>query len=217
MAFTNATWSAPCAVNNRSYTKALFCEVLGSCARTGGSAASTNPNALVDYWWTDWGGCESGAPEIPDLTHDERGRCAGWVHPTSGSTGGCTRIFWWGNYVFASDPTRFDSAAKRSLVLTRYGGLGSHRYPAGFSGDSQQNYRTLQFQIEMTPIASNVLFGWWSHDLGGFHNGTGYEGDEDPARLAGSELYLRWLQFGSVRITLQRNNYCNRSTKCAAA
>ena len=69
----------------------------------------------------------------------------------------------------------------------------------------------------MTPIASNVLFAWWSHDLGGFHNGTGFEGDEDPARLAGSELYLRWLQFGSVRITLQRNNYCNRSTKCAAA
>ena len=24
-----------------------------------------------------------------------------------------------------------------------------------------------RFQAEMTPTASNVLFGWWSHDIGG--------------------------------------------------
>ena len=55
---------------------------------------------------------------------------------------------------------------------------------------------TLQFQIEMTPKASNVLFGYWSHDLGGFHNGTlgnrSDVGDEDPKSLVGSEMYLRW-------------------------
>lgn len=201
MPLTNESWSFPCAFNNRSYVRALFCEVLGSC-----SSSSDNPNVLVDYWWTDWGGCESGTPGIPTLTHDERGRCAGWVHASGGSAGGCTRVFWWGNYVFFSDPTRFGSTAagrangKRGLVLTRYGGLGAHRYPVGFSGDAQQNYATLQYQVEMTPTASNVLFGWWSHDIGGFHNGTGYKGDEDPQSLRGSELYLRWLQFGAVRL-----------------
>ena len=54
----------------------------------------------------------------------------------------------------------------------------------------------------MTPTASNVLFGWWSHDLGGFHNGTlgnrSDVGDEDPKSLVGSEMYLRWLQFGAL-------------------
>ena len=74
--------------------------------------------------------------------------------------------------------------------------------PVGFSGDAQQSYLTLQFQIEMTPTASNVLFGWWSHDLGGFHNGTlgnrSDVGDEDPKSLVGSEMYLRWLQFGAL-------------------
>jgi hypothetical protein len=57
------------------------------------------------------------------------------------------------------------------LVLSRYGGLGTHRYGVGFSGDAPQSWLTLQFEIEMTPTASNVLFGYWSHDIGGFHNG----------------------------------------------
>ena len=49
-----------------------------------------------------------------------------------------------------------------------------------------------------------ISLGWWSHDLGGFHNGTignrsDVTGDEDPKSLIGSEMYLRWLQFGAVR------------------
>ena len=96
----------------------------------------------------------------------------------------------------------------------------------GFSGDSPQHWDTLQVQVEMTPQASNVrgptppvnlsvaterrrpkrvsgqvLFGYWSHDVGGFHNGTvikgfakgySYQGDEDPTNATQSELYLRW-------------------------
>ena len=38
--------------------------------------------------------------------------------------------------------------------------------------------------------------------LGGFHNGTlgnrSDVGDEDPKSLVGSEMYLRWLQFGAL-------------------
>jgi alpha-glucosidase (family GH31 glycosyl hydrolase) len=63
----------------------------------------------------------------------------------------------------------------------------------------------------MTPTASNVLFGWWSHDIGGNHNGgtTSYEnhtagkpgpypGDELPSNKTGAEMLLRWIQFGVV-------------------
>ena len=133
---------------------------------------------------------------MPMLSHDELGKCVG------------SNNLWWGNYVYHSDPGRFGAVgsmpAKRGLVLSRYGGLGTHRYPVGFSGDAQQSYLTLQFQIEMTPKASNVLFGWWSHDLGGFHNGTlgnrSDVGDEDPKSLVGSELYLRWCVSASTLV-----------------
>ena len=74
---------------------------------------------------------------------------------------------------------------KRALILSRYAGIGSHRYPIGFSGDSAMTWRTLDFQPYMTSSATNVGYTWWSHDIGGHH--MGYKDDE---------LYLRWLQFG---------------------
>ena len=74
---------------------------------------------------------------------------------------------------------------KRALILSRYAGIGSHRYPIGFSGDSAMTWRTLDFQPYMTSSATNVGYTWWSHDIGGHHRG--YKDDE---------LYLRWLQYG---------------------
>ena len=74
---------------------------------------------------------------------------------------------------------------KRALILSRYAGVGSHRYPIGFSGDSAMNWETLDFQPYMTASATNVGYSWWSHDIGGHH--MGYKDDE---------LYVRWLQFG---------------------
>lgn len=74
---------------------------------------------------------------------------------------------------------------KRPVILSRYAGIGSHRYPIGFSGDSAMTWETLDFQPYMTASATNVGYTWWSHDIGGHH--MGYKDDE---------LYLRWLQFG---------------------
>ena len=37
----------------------------------------------------------------------------------------------------------------------------------------------------MTATASNIAYGWWSHDIGGHTSGTG-----------DSELFTRWVQFG---------------------
>ncbi|RVD86102.1 uncharacterized protein DFL_004396 [Arthrobotrys flagrans] len=75
--------------------------------------------------------------------------------------------------------------AKDPLIFSRYAGPGSHRYPVGFSGDTVTSWESLEFQPEFTAAASNIGYGWWSHDIGGhFH---GYRSDE---------LVTRWVQFG---------------------
>lgn len=71
------------------------------------------------------------------------------------------------------------------LILSRYAGLGSHRYPLGFSGDTAINWKVLDFQPYFTANAANSAYGWWSHDIGGHHQG--YRDDD---------LYMRWLEFG---------------------
>ena len=95
----------------------------------GSAGTSASPNDGIDYWWTDWGGC--------------------------GTPGGGISTLWWGNYLYHQDSAR-TADGKRGLVLSRHGGLGTHRYGVGFSGDSPQHWDTLQVQVEMTPQASNV-------------------------------------------------------------
>ena len=70
------------------------------------------------------------------------------------------------------------------LILSRYGGPGSHRYPLGFSGDTVIGWEALAFQPYFTVTAANAAYGWWSHDIGGHMQG--YRDDD---------LYLRWLEF----------------------
>ena len=57
---------------------------------------------------------------------------------------------------------------KRTVNFSRYGGLGQHRTPIGFSGDTERQWGTLAYQTYFTSRAANVAFGWWSHDIGGF-------------------------------------------------
>ena len=71
----------------------------------------------------------------------------------------------------------------RSLVLNRWGGLGAHRYPVGFSGDAETTWEVLALQVYITSTAANVAFQW-SHDIGGF------AGSPDP------EIMTRWVQLG---------------------
>lgn len=71
------------------------------------------------------------------------------------------------------------------LILSRYAGPGSHRYPLGFSGDTYITWASLSFQPYFTTSASNIGYTWWSHDIGGHMGGVKDE-----------ELLLRWLQFG---------------------
>ncbi|KAL3474040.1 glycosyl hydrolases family 31-domain-containing protein [Aspergillus californicus] len=71
------------------------------------------------------------------------------------------------------------------LIFSRYGGPGSHRYPIGFSGDTVVSWASLAFQPEFTATASNIGYGWWSHDIGGHIRG-----------IRDDELLVRWTQLG---------------------
>ncbi len=115
----------------------------------------------VDFWWLDW-----------------------QQNLTSKYVDGLGETFWC-NHVFYND-MRLHRPDRRPVIFHRWGGLGSHRYPIGFSGDSFTTYGTLAWQPYFTATASNVCFGYWGHDLGG-HQQTG---DND------SEIYLRWMQYG---------------------
>ena len=115
----------------------------------------------VDFWWLDW-----------------------QQNLTSKYVDGLSETFWC-NHVFYND-MRLNRPNHRPLIFHRWGGLGSHRYPIGFSGDSFTTYGTLAWQPYFTATASNVCFGYWGHDLGG-HQQTG---PNDP------EIYLRWMQYG---------------------
>ncbi len=114
----------------------------------------------VDFWWLDW---------------------QQWL--TSPYTEGLSETFWI-NHVFYTDMEKYRTDV-RPVIYHRWGGLGSHRYPICFSGDTYASWSTLAYEIPFTSMASNVCYTYWGHDLGG-HQG----GDNDP------ELLQRWLQFG---------------------
>ena len=115
----------------------------------------------VDFWWLDW-----------------------QQNLTSQYVAGLGETFWC-NHVFYND-MRQHRPDRRPLIFHRWGGMGSHRYPIGFSGDTYGTFGSLAFQPYFTATASNVCFGYWGHDLGGHMQ----IGDPNP------ELMLRWLQFG---------------------
>jgi len=120
----------------------------------------------VDFWWLDW---------------------QQW--PYSKKITGLSNT-WWLNYSFFSHMERQNN--QRPLLYHRWGGLGNHRYQIGFSGDMIISWKSLAFQTYFTTTASNVLYGYWSHDLGGhmFGNVTEDQKKIDP------EMYIRWMQYG---------------------
>lgn len=122
----------------------------------------------VDFWWVDW---QSG-----DISKVKG------MDP-----------LWMLNHYHFHDNKRGD---KRPLTFSRYVGLGSHRYPIGFSGDSIISWESLDFQPYFTATASNVGYGWWSHDIGGHMLG-----------IRDDELALRWVQFGVFSPIMRLHSY----------
>lgn len=111
----------------------------------------------VDFWWTDWQ-----------------------------QYGGTTRpgydTLWMLNHFLYTDNARHGTYP---LTMSRYAGLGSHRYPLGFSGDTIMTWESLDFQPYFTNNSSNVGYGWWTHDIGGHFYGNWSD-----------EMQVRWVQYG---------------------
>ena len=126
----------------------------------------------VDFWWLDW------QQHIYDTKLEK-------LHNT-----------WWINYAYFTDMER--NGDKRPLLYHRWGGLGNHRYQIGFSGDATISWESLEFQPYFTATSSNVLYGYWSHDIGG-HLGTSI----DP------EMYTRWLQYGGFSPVMRTHSSKN--------
>ena len=129
----------------------------------------------IDFWWIDWQqGQKSKMPHLDPL--------------------------WALNHLHFYDRKRNN---KRPFIFSRWSGLGSHRYPIGFSGDTIISWDSLRFQPYFTATASNVSYGWWSHDIGGHCKG------QDEA-----ELYARWVQFGVLspimRLHSTKEKYLDR-------
>ena len=118
----------------------------------------------VDFWWLDWQQW-SKDKKFKDLDN----------------------VFWC-NYIWFTDMERM--GGKRPLLYHRWGGLGNHRYQIGFSGDSYITWESLKFLPYFNSTASNVLYGYWSHDIGG-HQSLRYN-TPVPA-----ELYTRSMQMGA--------------------
>lgn len=112
----------------------------------------------MDFWWID-----------------------GWIKSPFGGTDSQL----WANRQYFE--LCMEKTGKRGLILSRWGGIGSHRYPVGFSGDTASEWGVLKHQIEFTARSGNLGAIYWSHDIGGFF---GKKIDE--------ELFIRWSQFGAM-------------------
>jgi len=126
----------------------------------------------VDFWWIDWQ--QGGRSTLPGLDP-----------------------LYWLNHLHYLDLAR--DSERRPFIFSRWPGLGGHRYPIGFSGDTRITWATLAFQPYFTATASNVAYAWWSHDIGGHIDGI-----RDP------ELYARWVQYGVFSPILRLHSTSNR-------
>ena len=124
----------------------------------------------VDFWWIDWQqGTNTKIEGLDPL----------WIF----------------NHFYYLDSKR---DGKRPMTFSRYAGPGSHRYPIGFSGDTVTSWESLDFQPYFTATASNIGYGWWSHDIGGHMLGC-----KDDERAA------RWLQYGIFSPIMRLHSSCS--------
>jgi alpha-glucosidase len=123
----------------------------------------------VDFWWLDW-----------------------QQYMESKYVKGLSNTFWI-NYAFFTDMKRQSASegiyARRPVIYHRWGGIGSHRYQIGFSGDTYATWKVLGALPKFTATSSNVGYGYWGHDIGGHMQPKGVN-ETNP------ELYTRWLQYG---------------------
>lgn len=91
----------------------------------------------------------------------------------------------------------------RLLTLTRSPLIAPHHSGILYSGETLVSWDTLKYLPFYNSMAANKGVNWWSHDVGGYKDGT-----ED------SELYIRYVQFSTFspifRFSAQRGVYYKR-------
>ena len=124
----------------------------------------------IDFWWLDWQ--QGGVTRQPGLDP-----------------------LWVLNHLHYCDSGR---DRRWPLTFSRFAGPGSQRYPVGFSGDTVITWKSLKFQPYFTATASNIGYGWWSHDIGGHM--FGYRDEE---------LEARWYQLGAFSPINRLHSSCS--------
>ena len=124
----------------------------------------------VDFWWIDW---------------QQGSKC---------KIEGLDPLWIFNHYHFLDSKRK----GKRPITFSRYAGAGSHRYPIGFSGDTWITWASLAFQPYFTSSATNIGYGWWSHDIAG-HMG----GQKDD------EMAARWVQYGEYSPIMRLHSSCS--------
>ena len=97
----------------------------------------------IDFWWLDW------QQKLTVGKHAEEKNYT----PAEGS--GTLGETFWCNHTFFEDMQK-NRPTLRPVIYHRWGGLGSHRYPICFSGDSWAAWSMLGYEICFTSNASNV-------------------------------------------------------------
>lgn len=160
----------PFQISDKKFLKAYFDVLLTSLEDDG-----------LDFWWTDWQqGNYSQMPDVDPL----------WV---------LNHFHFLHNKKLQEQRSDEEGGGSPPMIFSRYAGPGSHRYPVGFSGDTVVTWESLNFQPEFTATASNIGYGWWSHDIGGHMLGA-----------RDDELTTRWVQLGVFSPIMRLHSTKNR-------
>jgi len=114
----------------------------------------------VDFWWID------GAGSNPSTTLGNQ---------------------FWTNEVYYQ--AQLEREKQRPMICSRTAGIGSHRYPFHFTGDTYAQFEVLASQVDYTIRAGHIGQSYLTHDIGGHMS---------PHRHIDSELLCRWYQFGAM-------------------
>ena len=131
------------------------------------------------------------------ICHDEivkQGLDFWWVDGSAGQINGSSDQLVTNKLYFESVQT----PKKRGMLLSRYGGIGSHRYGATFTGDTYSEWEVLATECEFNIRAGTAGINYVSHDIGGFSRAA--------APLTDPDLYMRWLEFGVFNPVLRMHS-----------
>lgn len=149
----------------------------------------------IDCWWQD-----ATEPENDDLV----GRKV-----NNGTTLGEVYRNLYPNLVskVVYEGSRADAPDHRTLILTRSGFPGIHRYGSFlWSGDVGNDWQTLRYQLTAGLGLMAAGHPWWTYDAGGFFRPSNQYADKSY-----HERFLRWLQIATFLPMMRVHGYVSET------